>query len=114
MAIRVIPEQNIENEILLWLNMSGIFAWKVKTVGVFDPVKKIYRRSNNRYHIKGVSDVLGILPDGKLLAIEVKSKAGRASPEQIQFIDKIKASGGVALIARSLEEVIETVRPYLT
>jgi hypothetical protein len=110
---RVIPEKAIENHILRWLNMSGIFAWKNQSVGIFDPVKKIYRRSNNPFHIKGVSDVLGILPDGKLLAIEVKSKTGKPSPEQIQFIEKIKASGGVAFVARSLDEVMETVRPYL-
>lgn len=113
MKTKVIPEKNIENSILHWLNMSGIFAWKVQTVGVFDPVKKIYRRSNNRYHIRGISDVIGILPDGKLLAIEVKSKTGKASPEQLEFIEKIKKSGGVAFVARSLDEVIETVRVYL-
>lgn len=113
MASKLIPEKSIENSILHWLNMSGIFAWKNQSVGIFDPVKKIYRKSNNPFHIKGVSDVLGILPDGKLLAIEVKSKTGKASPEQLEFIEKIKKSGGVAFVARSLDEVIETVRVYL-
>lgn len=107
---RVIPEKSIENGILRWLNLSGIFAWKNQSVGIFDPVKKIYRRSNNPFHIKGVSDVLGILPDGRLLAIEVKSATGRASPEQIAFIDKINTAGGLAFVARSLDEVQEKIK----
>ena len=113
MSKRVIPEKAIENHILRWLNMSGIFAWKNQSVGIYDPVKKIYRRSNNPYHIKGVSDILGILPDGRLLAIEVKSATGKASEEQKAFIDKVNGSGGVGFIARSLDQVIEYLRPYL-
>jgi hypothetical protein len=104
---RIIPEKAIENHILRWLNITGIFAWKNQSIGIFDPVKKIYRRSNNPFHIKGVSDILGILADGRLLAIEVKSKTGKPSVEQIEFIKKINNSGGKAFIARSLEDVQE-------
>lgn len=104
---RVIPEKAIENGILRWLSLNGIFAWKNQSVGIFDPVKKIYRKSNNPYHIKGVSDIIGILSDGRFLAIEVKSKTGKPSPEQINFIKQINDSGGKAFIARSLEDVQE-------
>lgn len=104
---RVIPEKAIENHILRWLSLNGIFAWKNQSVGIFDPVKKIYRKSNNPYHIKGVSDIIGILSDGRFLAIEVKSKTGKPSPEQINFIKQINDSGGKAFIARSLEDVQE-------
>jgi len=65
-------EKPIENAILAYLNFSGILAWKNQTVGIYDPVKKIYRKSRNIYHISGVSDILGVLPDGIFLAIEVK------------------------------------------
>lgn len=100
-------EKLIENHILRWLSLNGIFAWKNQSVGIFDPVKKIYRKSNNPYHIKGVSDIIGILSDGRFLAIEVKSKTGKPSPEQINFIKQINDSGGKAFIARSLEDVQE-------
>lgn len=103
-------EKLIENHILRWLNISGIYAWKNQSVGIFDPVKKIYRRSNNPFHIKGVSDILGILPDGKFLAIEVKSKTGKASPEQIMFIEKINKNGGKAFVAKTLEDVQEALK----
>jgi hypothetical protein len=114
MVKRITPEKAIENVILHWLNISGFYAWKNQSVGIFDPVKKIYRRSNNPYHIKGVSDILGVLPDGRLLAIEVKSKTGKPSDEQISFITRINHHGGLAFVARSLSEVQEILRSYIS
>lgn len=99
------PEKAIENQILHFLFKRGIFAWKNQSVGIFDPIRKIYRRSNNPFHIKGVSDILGILPGGRFLAIEVKAKYGKPSPEQVLFLDKITKSGGVGFIAKSVEDV---------
>lgn len=101
----MIPEKQIENSILNYLRANGIFCWKAQSVGLFDPTKKIYRRSNNKHHIKGVSDILGIMPNGRFLAVEVKSEKGRATPEQLQFIENIKESGGIALLARSIDDL---------
>jgi len=68
----------------------------------------------------GSSDLIGwkpitITPDmiGKqvavFLAIEVKGQRGRVSREQAAFVEKIKNDGGLALIARSVDDV----RTYL-
>jgi hypothetical protein len=105
LTAQVVPEKIIENAILTYLFYKKIFAWKNQSVGVFDPVRKIYRKSSNKFHINGVSDILGILPGGRILAIEVKSAVGKASKEQNEFIDKINAGGGKAFVARSFEEV---------
>ena len=99
------PEKLIENQILHYLFRRGIFAWKNQSVGIFDPVKRIYRKNNNPFHIKGVSDILGVLPGGRLLAIEVKTEIGRASPEQKAYIAKINSLGGIAFVARSVYDV---------
>lgn len=96
-------EKQIENNILCFLEFVGIYAWKNQSVGIYDPVKKIYRKSNNRFHKKGVADILGII-DGKFLAIEVKTPKGTISPEQRVFITKINESGGVAFVARSVQQ----------
>ncbi len=98
-------EAEIQNLILDFLNRNRIFAFRVNTTGIFDPVKKIYR-TMGKFSLKGVSDIIGILPNGRFLAIEVKSSTGRVSTEQQAFINKIMAMGGVALVARSLEDVI--------
>lgn len=103
---QVIPEKYIENQILLYLHAIKIMAWKNQSVGVYDPIKKIYRKSFNKFHIKGVSDILAILPpSGRFVAIEVKTSIGRASPEQKEFIKQIMDKGGLAFVARSVEDV---------
>lgn len=106
-----IPEKVIENAILELLWYRGVFAWKVQSTGIFDSSKKVYRKSNNKFHINGVSDILGItFPGGRLLAIEVKSKTGKPSEDQITFINNVNANGGLAFVARSVEEVERILR----
>lgn len=99
-----ILEKEIENNILRYLGSINIFAWKTKTVGTFDQRLGKFRKSSPMYK-KGVADIVGILPDGKLLAIEVKSQKGRLSPEQKIFLSEITSRGGVAFVARSVEDV---------
>lgn len=96
-------EKEIENSILSFLDFIGVFAWKNQSVGIYDPIKKIYRRSNNKYHRKGIADILGIV-EGKFLAIEVKSKTGTISPEQRIFIARVNQDGGIGFIARSVSQ----------
>ena len=117
-------EKDIENAILKHLHAMGIFAWKNQSTGVFDPSSGLWRASNNPFHINGVSDILGILPDGRFLAIEVKrplkkkirtqedyfkASDSTVSPEQKAFIRKINSLGGVGFFADN----IDTVSNYL-
>ena len=97
-------EKGIENAILRFLKSIGVFCWKNQSVGIFDPVKKIYRKSNNTAHIKGVSDILGVV-EGRFLAIEVKSAKGVVSPEQRVFLARINQEGGIAFVARNVDQV---------
>lgn len=58
----------------------------------------------------GTSDYIGITPvNGKAIftAVEVKTAHGRATQEQLDFIAAVKAMGGIAFIARSVEEANE-------
>jgi hypothetical protein len=59
---------------------------------------------------KGVADILGILPGGKFLAVEVKKPGGRVSPEQADFLQEVNAAGGVGFIAYSSQDVITRLR----
>lgn len=98
-------EKVVEARIFAFLKNKDIFCWKNDSVGIFDPKNKIYRKNMNRNRFNGVSDILGILPDGRFLAIEVKKEGGKPTPDQIKFIAKILARGGVAFVADSVEEV---------
>ena len=56
---------------------------------------------------RGLSDILGQLSDGRLFIIEVKSRLGRATPEQNEFIDIVLKAGGVAGVCRSVDEALK-------
>lgn len=108
-------EKELENQILDWLKSVGVMAWKNQSVGIFDQKRGIYRKPNNKHHIKGTSDILGIMPNGQFLAIECKAPLKNprsderlfvlASPEQQDFILRVCKSGGLAFVADRLEVV---------
>lgn len=58
-----------------------------------------------RFGWPGCPDILGQLPDGRLLAIECKRPSGRVRPEQAAFLAKAQAGGAVAAVVRSIEDV---------
>ena len=62
-----------------------------------------YIRANTQ---KGMSDIMGILKDGRTLAIEVKSRTGRMRPGQEEFLQTIRQAGGVAGVCRSVEDAV--------
>lgn len=56
---------------------------------------------------EGSSDLIGWTQrDGTAVftAIEVKAERGRVTPEQAQFVEVVTAAGGIAGIARSVED----------
>lgn len=83
--------------------MKGIFCWRNNTTGVFDPTKKTFRTFSG---LRGVADILGVLDDGRFLAIEVKRPKGKLSPEQDEFLENVAKRGGVATCVHSLDELI--------
>jgi len=102
-------EKEIENFIIDQLNLlPDTFVWKNNTTGVYDPVRQCFRKLSKR-SIKGVSDILGIC-HGRMLCLEVKSKTGRVSPEQKEFLDKMKGLGAVTGVVRSWLDVVAVLR----
>jgi hypothetical protein len=74
----------------------------------------IFSYANNTGSIKGVTryqtygfpgspDILGILPCGRYLGIEIKTGNAVQNKNQKKFERKIKESNGVYLIIRSIE-----------
>lgn len=66
--------------------------------------------------LKGASDLFMAYPIGVFhgLFIEVKSKIGRPSAEQKAFIERMRAVGYRAEICYGAEEVINTMKDYLS
>jgi hypothetical protein len=56
----------------------------------------------------GIPDIVGIF-EGKPLYIEVKTRKGKLSDVQEQKIKEIQKAGGIAFVARSIDEVIDNL-----
>jgi hypothetical protein len=94
---------------LEWLQLHGIYAWRQNTGAV-----KFKGDSGKDRFVKfgkaGISDILGILPGGRFLAIETKRADGNVTVEQSEFLANIANRGGVALVARSVEDMVTGLR----
>ena len=55
---------------------------------------------------RGMSDMLFCSPDGRFGAIEVKRKGNKPTPEQEEFLERVRRNGGIAVIAYSIDEVM--------
>lgn len=58
---------------------------------------------------KGVSDIIGI-HDRRFIGIECKTLSGVLSPDQERFIMDIESNGGIALVVRSLDDLIRQIK----
>lgn len=98
-------EQVVQRDILHYLVMMGFYVWRAQSGGVFNPRTGGFRLNRGVGRINGVADILGILPSGRFLAIEVKSKKGQLRPCQEEFLENIRKRSGLAFVARSVEDV---------
>lgn len=105
-----ISESVILRQILTYLRLKKIFCWRQNTTGVYDSKAGTYR-TRSYGSLKGVSDILGV-HRGRALAIEVKSAKGRLSPEQTEFLRIFTESGGIAFVARSIEDVEKSLAEH--
>jgi hypothetical protein len=58
----------------------------------------------------GSSDILGLLPGGRFIAVECKAPNGRVSGRQTAFLNEIERMGGVAVVAKSVDDIEKALR----
>lgn len=106
-------EKQIETDILNFLNsVPNVFAFKVNTVGTFDPRKRVFRTNKNPHLHNGTSDIIGCAW-GKCFAMEVKKpKPSKTYPSKNQklFIEKINSALGHGCVVRSVDEAREQLK----
>jgi hypothetical protein len=106
-----------------WRNNTGL-GWagkmikgvgKMMFVGKYDVVIKDARPLRAGL-CKGSSDIIAIKPVlitpemvgqtiGQFIAVEVKTLTGKATKDQLNFNKQINDKGGIALIARDVEDI---------
>jgi hypothetical protein len=106
-------EREIQRQILDFLGtVPGVVAWKTGG-GMF---RLSYKGKERMVRIGkvGVSDIVGWASwdkgrgsDGiaRFLAIEVKARGGRLTPEQDAFLASVHRAGGIAVLAYSVADV---------
>lgn len=97
-------ESVVLKECLIVLDMLNIYHWRNNTGAVRCGKRFI------RFGYKGSADILGILPDGRFLAVECKrEKGGKLSDAQREFLNNISLNGGVALVINDSAELFNTL-----
>lgn len=90
------------NEILLTVSPLGM-AWSNNT--------GVLRDANNRpvrYGLNGSSDVIAIIR-GRFVGIEAKVGRDKQRPNQARFAEAVRKAGGVYILARSIDDVRNTL-----
>ena len=102
-------ESEIQKACLEFLQWNKIFCYINTSSGVYDPTRRVFRTNKN---MKGVSDIIGICPDGRFLAIEIKAEKEKVSEDQQVFLENVATKGGVAFVARSVDELESKLMEY--
>ena len=95
-----------------------VFCWR-QNQGAFAGERTDSRgRTRKRYvkftSINGISDIMGwVRPGARVLAVECKIKNRPVTTEQQWFLDQVRADGGIALVVRSLDELIDGIAKEL-
>ena len=100
-------EKQIQATIIEWINKNGGIALRQQS-GVFIPYAMWKSKKAFRIGFKGLSDIVGCW-QGRFFAIEVKDHKRIVEPEQRDFIDSVRGRGGIGMVARSLDDVIEVL-----
>ncbi len=108
---RPITHNALKSQILEYLTLRGWLAWSNNT-GAFPVEDEQHARRFVRFGRKGSADIFALRPsDGRFYSIEVKVGGDKLRPEQQQWLEEVRAHGGVAIVARDLVEVVALVDP---
>jgi hypothetical protein len=111
-------ETNLMNTIML--APHGCRLFRNNTGAIKDQTGRLVRFGL----CKGSSDLIGFKPVtitpemvgrqvAVFTAIEVKTPDGKPTPEQLHFLNRVKELGGIAGIARSVDDVLAITSPIL-
>ena len=83
-------ERDLKRDVTRWLSLQGCWIFE----------QGMHRKTGGRC---GTPDILACTPPtGRFLAIELKVAGRRLEPAQATEIERIRAAGGVAIVAHSL------------
>lgn len=99
-----IREQDVQRAALDYLNIRGYCLFRNNT----GMTRASYKGKERfiRFGSIGWPDIIGLTKEGQFFGIEFKSEKGKLTEAQIAVGEKIRASKGIYIVARSLDDVI--------
>lgn len=92
-------------DVITYLRCFGFVAWRQNS-GVAKYRGKDGNQRRVEFGFRGLSDVGAVHPgSGRFVAVETKMPGKDATTEQREFLDEVNASGGVGIVAHSLDEL---------
>jgi hypothetical protein len=113
--MKKLSESDVVRACLNYLTVRGIFAWRQNTGGA------AFQHKDKTYHVRfgfpGMSDILGVLPGGTILACECKKPGARTSKkralQQAAFREQVTKSGGLALVAHTVDDLHDAIISWI-
>jgi hypothetical protein len=98
-------EADLVRDILSFFIVLGWPVWRMNSGMLVIPEAAQRNRRVVRGAPAGTSDIVGLVPGGRFLAIECKLGRNKPTREQSAFIEQVRGFGGVAFVAYSLDDV---------
>ena len=113
----MLKEKDIQAAILDYLQWDQRVQWAARFNVGASPSEYVDKQGRRkRYFVRwaptGTPDILGMLKGGCLLGIECKRPDGRVRPAQRAFLDAIADGQGLAIVARSVGDVIRDLDQF--
>ena len=99
-------EGELVKDCITRLTKAGCFVWKQNQGGM-----KVEGKGQGRFikfaHVEGISDIIGMTPTGRFLAVECKMVGNKPTKKQQDFLEAVADSGGLAVVAYSADALME-------
>jgi hypothetical protein len=100
MSLPATRETAVVKAVLQYLqHVRGWVAWRSNS-GALKAENRLVR-----FGTPGQADVLGVLPGGRLLAVECKRPGGKTTALQRAWLDMVASAGGLALVVDGVESL---------
>jgi len=100
-------ETSLQTKVMNYATEKGLNLWR-NNRGLFYTLD-VARKVRAGLSFNGSSDLIGVAPNGKFIALEIKDKGKKPSKEQREFLALIKAHGGYGGWVDNLEDAIKLI-----
>jgi len=94
-------EADIQRDIIETAELAGCIVWRMNAGR---------GRNNQRLAQAGSPDLLLLTADGRYVWVEVKTKAGKLSSDQVNMHMAMRARGAYVITARSVYDVMDDIK----